>query len=67
MPQAEEAHDPGRDQDRARQQQGELESPEKGSRGQVKPVLACGRGCDADLTDRDVGPDPGCPLLLGGG
>ena len=67
MPQAYEAHDPGRDQDRGCQDQGELETPEKGSRGQVKGVLACGRGGDVDLTDRDVGPDPSCPLLLGGG
>jgi hypothetical protein len=66
MPQAHEAHDPGRDEDRAGQEQGELETPEEGSRGQVKRVLACGRGGDADLTDCDVGPDLGCPLLLGG-
>jgi len=67
MPQAHETHDPGRDEDRAGQEQGELETPKKGSRGQVKRVLACGRGGDVDLTDRDVGPDPSCPLLLGGG
>jgi hypothetical protein len=66
MPQAHEAHDPGRDEDRAGQEQGELEALEKGSGGQVKPVLACGRGGDVDLTDRDVAPDPSCPLLLGG-
>jgi hypothetical protein len=67
MPQAQEAHDPGRDEDRAGQEQGELEAPEKGSGGQVKRVLAGGRGGSVDLADRDVGPDPGCPLLLGGG
>jgi hypothetical protein len=67
MPQAHEAHDRGRDEDRAGQQQCELETPEKGSRGQVKRVLACGRSGDVDLTDRDVGPNPSCPLLLGGG
>jgi hypothetical protein len=66
MPQAHEAHDPGRDENRAGQEQGELETPEEGSSGQVKRVLACGRGGDADLTDCDVGPDLGCPLLLGG-
>jgi hypothetical protein len=67
MPQAHEAHDRGRDEDRAGHEQGELETPEKGSRGKVKRVLARGRGGDVDLPDRDVGPDPGCPLLLGGG
>jgi hypothetical protein len=67
MSQAHESDDPGRDEDRAGQEQGELETPEKGSRGQVNRVLACGGGGDVDLTDRDVGPDPGCPLLLGGG
>ena len=67
MPQAHEAHDRGRDEDRAGQEQGELETTEKGSRGKVKRVLACGRGGDVDPTDCDVGPDPGCPLLGGGG
>lgn len=67
MPQAQEAHDPGRDEDRAGHEQGELETPEKRSRGQVKRVVARGRGGDVDLTDRDVGPDPGCTLLLGEG
>ena len=67
MPQAEEADDRGRDQDRAGHDQGELETTEKGSRGQVKRVLAGGRGGSVDLTDRDVRPDPGCPLLLGRG
>ena len=67
MPQAQEAHDPSGDEDRAGQEQGELETPEKGGRRQVKRVLACGRGGDVDLTARDVGPDPGCPLLLGAG
>jgi hypothetical protein len=67
MPQAEEAHDRRRDQDRAGQEQGELETAEKGGGGQVKCVLAGGRGGDVDLTDRDVGPGPGCPLLLGWG
>ena len=32
-----------------------------------KRVPAGGRGGSVDLTDRDVGPDRGCPLLLGGG
>ena len=67
MPQAHEAHDPGRDEDRAGQDEGELETLEKGSRGQVERVLAGGRGGAVDLTDRDVGPDPDGPLLLGGG
>jgi hypothetical protein len=67
VPQAYEAHDPGRDENHAGQEQSELETPEKGSRGQVKRVLARGRGGEVDLTDRDIGPDPSCPLLLGGG
>jgi hypothetical protein len=67
MPQAHEAHDRGRDEDRAGQEQGKLETAEKGSRGKVKRVLASRRGGDVDLTDRDVGPGLGCPVLLGGG
>ena len=66
MPQAQEAHDRGRDEDRAGHEQGDLETPEKRSRGQVKRVLAAGRG-DVDPADRDVDPGPGCPVLLGRG
>jgi hypothetical protein len=67
VPQAQEAYDPGGGEDRAGQEQGELETPEKGGHRQVERVLAYGRGGDVDLTARDVGPDLGCPLLLGPG
>jgi hypothetical protein len=67
MAQADEAHHPGRDEDCGGEQEGELETPEKGSRGQVQRVLAaCPRGGEVDLTDRDVGPGPDCTVLLGG-
>src|SRR5947207_8402858 len=65
VPQAQEAHDPSGGEDRAGQEQDELETPEKGGHRQVEGVLACGRGGDVDLTARDVGPDLGCPLLPG--
>ena len=67
MPQAQDADNRGRDEDRGGQQQGKFETAEKGGGGQVKCVLAGRRGGDVDLTDRDVGPGPGSPLLLGGG
>ena len=49
VPQAQEAHDRSGGEDRAGQEQGELETPEKGGHRQVECVLACGRGGDVDL------------------